>query len=61
MVADIDLPDFEHRMAILKHKAQMDHLEMTIPEDVIRFIAEHVRSSVRELEGRSSSCWPIPR
>jgi chromosomal replication initiator protein len=29
----------------------IDHLEMTIPEDVIRFIAEHVRSSVRELEG----------
>ncbi|HEX6251028.1 MAG TPA: chromosomal replication initiator protein DnaA, partial [Gemmatimonadaceae bacterium] len=51
MVADIDLPDLEHRIAILQHKAQMDHLEMTIPEDVIRFIAEHVRSSVRELEG----------
>jgi chromosomal replication initiator protein len=29
----------------------IDHLEMTIPEDVIRFIAEHVRSNVRELEG----------
>jgi chromosomal replication initiator protein len=51
MVADIDLPDLEHRIAILKHKSQMDHLEMTIPEDVIRFIAEHVRSNVRELEG----------
>jgi len=51
MVADIDLPDLEHRIAILRNKAQIDHLEMTIPEDVIRFIAEHVRSSVRELEG----------
>jgi chromosomal replication initiator protein len=51
MVADIDLPDLEHRIAILKHKSQIDHLEMTIPEDVIRFIAEHVRSNVRELEG----------
>jgi chromosomal replication initiator protein len=51
MVADIDLPDLEHRIAILQHKAQLDHLEMTIPDDVIRFIAEHVRSSVRELEG----------
>jgi chromosomal replication initiator protein len=29
----------------------MDHLEQTIPEPVIRFIAEHIRSSVRELEG----------
>jgi chromosomal replication initiator protein len=51
MVADIDLPDLEHRIAILRNKALLDHLEMTIPEDVIRFIAEHVRSSVRELEG----------
>ena len=51
MVADIELPDFEHRIAILRNKALLDHLEMTIPEDVIRFVAEHVRSSVRELEG----------
>jgi chromosomal replication initiator protein len=51
MVADIDLPDVEHRTAILRHKAKLDHLETTIPEDVIRFIAEHVRTNVRELEG----------
>jgi len=51
MVADIALPDFEHRIAILRNKALLDHLEMTIPDDVIYFIAEHVRSSVRELEG----------
>ncbi|MDQ6829175.1 MAG: chromosomal replication initiator protein DnaA [Gemmatimonadota bacterium] len=51
MVADIELPDFEHRIAILQNKARLDHLELTIPDDVIRFIAEHVRSSVRELEG----------
>jgi chromosomal replication initiator protein len=51
MVADIELPDLEHRIAILRNKAVIDHLEMTIPEDVIRFIAEHVRSNVRELEG----------
>ena len=51
MVADIELPDFEHRIAILQQKAQQDDLETTIPDDVIRFIAEHVISSVRELEG----------
>ena len=51
MVADIESPDFEHRVAILHQKAQLDHLEHTIPEDVIRFIAENVKSSVRELEG----------
>ncbi len=51
MVADIELPDLEHRIAILQNKARLDHLELTIPDDVIRFIAEHVRSSIRELEG----------
>ena len=51
MVADIELPDLEHRIAILQHKAQMDHLEHTVPEPVIRFVAENIRSSVRELEG----------
>ena len=51
MVANIDLPDFEHRIAILKKKASLDHLELTIPDEVIEFIAQHVKSSVRELEG----------
>src|SRR5687767_12248344 len=51
MVADIGQPDLEHRSAILRNKAALDHLELTIPDDVITFIAENVRSSVRELEG----------
>ena len=50
MVADIESPDLEHRIAILQHKAQQDHLEQTVPDSVIRFIAENVRTSVRELE-----------
>lgn len=51
MVANIDAPDLEHRIAILKKKASLDHLELTIPDEVIEFIAQHVKSSVRELEG----------
>ena len=51
MVADIEPPDLEHRIAILQNKAHLDHLELTIPDDVIQFIAHHVWSSVRELEG----------
>jgi chromosomal replication initiator protein len=51
MVADIEQPDLEHRTAILKNKAVLDHLELTIPDDVIQFIAENVRSNVLELEG----------
>jgi chromosomal replication initiator protein len=51
MVADIKAPDLEHRIAILRKKQEQDHLETTIPDDVLRFIAENVRSNVRELEG----------
>lgn len=51
MVANVDSPDLEHRIAILKKKASVDHLELTIPDEVIEFIAQHVKSSVRELEG----------
>jgi len=51
MVANIDAPDLEHRVAILRKKANLDHLELTIPDEVIEFIAQHVKSSVRELEG----------
>ena len=51
MVADVIMPDVEHRVAILRRKAQLDHLEHTIPPEVIQFIADNVRSNVRELEG----------
>jgi chromosomal replication initiator protein len=51
LVADVTQPDLEHRIAILRQKAQLDHLEQTIPDDVLHFIAEHVQANVRELEG----------
>ncbi len=51
MVADISLPDLEHRIAILRKKQEQDHLEMAIPDEVLTFIARNVRSNVRELEG----------
>jgi chromosomal replication initiator protein len=51
MVADIGHPDLEHRIAILRKKAEQDHLELAIPDEVLAFIAQNVRSSVRELEG----------
>jgi chromosomal replication initiator protein len=51
MVADIELPDLEHRIAILRKKAQLEYLEQAIPEEVLQLIAENVPASVRELEG----------
>ncbi len=49
LVADIQAPDYETRVAILRKKASDDHL--TLDPDVIDFIAVSCTSSVRELEG----------
>lgn len=47
---DIHEPDYETRMAILKNKAEMDHLK-NIPDEVFSYIAENITTNVRELEG----------
>jgi chromosomal replication initiator protein len=49
LITDIQRPDLETRLAILKNKAAKDNLP--IPEDVLTLIAENVSSSIRELEG----------
>ena len=49
VVADIKIPDFETRMAILRQKRDQHKYEL--PDDVITFIAENVKKNIRELEG----------
>lgn len=49
MIADIGLPDTETRLLILKIKTEAK--QVTIPEDVLMFIAEKIKTNVRELEG----------
>lgn len=49
LVADIQVPELETRVAIVRKKAQMEGLE--VADDVMLFIAQVVRSNVRELEG----------
>jgi chromosomal replication initiator protein len=49
MVADIQPPDLETRIAILRGKAEA--LAVPVPMDVIDFIARKVQSNIRELEG----------
>ncbi len=49
LIVDLAPPDLEHRIAILHAKAY--EKAIVVPEDVIRYIAEHFTSNVRELEG----------
>ena len=49
LIADITLPDYETRMAILHKKEEMDGYD--INEEVIKYIANNIKSNIRELEG----------
>ena len=49
LITDIQMPDLETRLAILRKKTEKDGLE--IPDDVLFLIAENVRNNIRELEG----------
>ncbi len=49
LIADIQRPDFETRLAILRKKAEFEHL--VIGDDILRQIAERIDTNVRELEG----------
>lgn len=52
LIADISAPDYETRMAILQKKIELDQLEKyNIPKDVLKYIAENVKTNIRELEG----------
>ncbi len=49
LIADIQLPEFDLRFAILKQKVQQYNLD--IPSSILRFIAENIKSSIRQLDG----------
>lgn len=49
LVVDIQAPELETRIAILKKKSEMDGV--VVPEDVIFYIANNIRTNIRELEG----------
>ncbi len=49
LMADIGLPDYETRMAILRRKVEAD--EMELGDDILNYIANNIKSNIRELEG----------
>lgn len=49
LTADLQIPDFETRMAILYKKMQSDGIEL--PQDVVEYVAHNIDSNMRDLEG----------
>ena len=49
LIADIQKPDYETRIAILRKKAELEHL--IVNDAVLHYIAEKIESNIRELEG----------
>ena len=49
LVTDLQPPDIEMRLAILNKKAQL--MSVTLPDDVINFLATRIRTNIRRLEG----------
>jgi len=49
LITIVEPPDLETRLAILRAKAEHDHMD--VPDTVLEFIATHVKDNIRELEG----------
>ena len=49
LTADIQPPDFETRIAIIKRKAEL--LEIELPDNVVEYIANRLKNNIRQLEG----------
>ena len=49
LIVDIQMPDFETRMAILRKKEELMHIN--IDNEIIKYIATNIKSNIRELEG----------
>jgi len=51
MVTEIESPDYETRLAILRHKNSLEQEEKQLADDILKFLATHIISNVRSLGG----------
>ena len=49
LITDIQPPDYETRVAILRKKLELE--SVVVPDDVVLFIAQEIKTNIRELEG----------
>ena len=49
LITDVQPPDYETRVAILRKKIELE--DVRVPDDVVYFIAEQIKTNIRELEG----------
>ena len=59
LLADIQMPDYETRMAILQKKAEAEHY--VISNEILEYIAANIRSNIRELEGALTKLIALSR
>lgn len=50
MIADIGVPEYETRLAILRSKLEHSSLKVDLPDEITEFIAKNIKNNVRELE-----------
>lgn len=51
LVADLQQPDLETRIAILRNRCEQEGAEVRLPDDVLLLLADRIRGNVRDLEG----------
>jgi len=59
LIAEVESPDLETRIAIVKHKAEQEKLHL--PDEVATYIAAHIRSNVRSSRARCCAWRRAPR
>jgi len=57
LIADIQTPEYETRCAIIKRKAEL--LDFEIPDTVVSYIAERIKSNIRQLEGITKKLYAM--